>query len=188
WWSLCAGVEPVADRVMRAGCDPNLAIIAGGPQVPLPTGGYTASRIAVSPDGRWIAGGLVDRTIRLWSMQTGQVMDVLRGHTDLVLDVAFSPDGSQLASAAYDKTGRPWGLTNKRHRVPRGHTAPVSRVAWRDGRHLVTGSWDATIRMWDAPSLELPTPLDLARLLDTATTARIAADRPATGRPESRGT
>ena len=59
---------------------------------------------------------------------------------------------------------------------------------WRDDQHLVTGSWDATIRVWDAPSLELPSALELARLLDAATTARITADRPATGKPESRGT
>ena len=142
----------------------------------------------MSPDGRWIAGGLADRTVRLWSAQTGQVIDVLRGHTDLVMDVAFSPDGHQLASAAYDKTVRLWDLSTRRHRVLRGHTAPVIRVAWRDDQHLVTGSWDATIRVWDAPSLELPSALELARLLDAATTARITADRPATGKPESRGT
>jgi WD40 repeat protein len=188
WCIEYAEFDPLTDRLIAHRCDHNLAIVDGDHQITLATGGYTVSRISVSPDGRWIAGGLVDRTIRLWSMQTGQVMDVLRGHTDLVMDVAFSPDGSQLASAAYDKTVRLWDLTTKRHRVLRGHTAPVSRVAWRDGLHLVTGAWDATIRVWDAPSLELPTPLQLARLLDTATTARIAADRPASGRAESRGT
>jgi WD40 repeat protein len=154
----------------------------------LPTGGYMASRIRVSPDGRWIAGGLADRTIRLWSTETGQVVDVLRGHSDFVLDVAFSPDGRQLASASYDKTMRLWDLATRQHRVLRGHTAEITRVMWRDADHLVTGSVDGTVRLWDVPSLELPTAFDLARRLDAATTARIVLDRPSTGKPPSRGT
>src|SRR5262249_9763198 len=151
-----ADFEPSTDWLIAHRCDRNLAIIDGDHQVTLATDGYTATRIAVSPDGRWIAAGLVDRTIRLWSLQTGEVVNVLRGHTDLVLDVAFSPDGSQLASAAYDNTVRVWDLTTNWYRVLRGHTAPVSRVAWRDSRHLVTGSWDATIRVWEVPSFEWP--------------------------------
>jgi len=142
----------------------------------------------MSPDGRWVAGGLEDRTIRLWSAETGQVVDVLRGHSDMVLDVAFSPDGHQLASASYDKTVRLWDLASRQHRVLRGHTAEVNRVIWRDADHLVTGSVDGTVRLWDVPSLELPTAFDLARRLDAATTARIALDRPATTAPRSRGT
>jgi hypothetical protein len=62
------------------------------------------------------------------------------------------------------------------------------RVVWRDIEHLVTGSSDGTIRLWDAPGLELPSAADIARRLDAATTARIALDRPATGRPTARGT
>jgi eukaryotic-like serine/threonine-protein kinase len=188
WCIDFAEFEPLSDRLIAHRCDHNLAIIEGDRQITLPTGGYQASRIALSPDGRWLAAGLVDRTIRLWSTRTGQVIDVLRGHSDLVLDVAFSPDGSQLASAAYDKTVRVWDLTTRRHRVLRGHTEAVERVAWRDAQHLVTGSDDATIRVWAAPSLAEPTPLDVARRLDAATTARITLDRPVTGRPESRGT
>jgi hypothetical protein len=42
--------------------------------------------------------------------------------------------------------------------------------------------------MWDVPSLELPSALDIAHRLDAATSARIALDRPATGRPPLRGT
>ena len=64
----------------------------------------------------------------------------------------------------------------------------MTRVMWRDARQLVTGSSDGTIRLWDVPSLELPTEGELAQRLDAATTARIALDRPATTRIQSRGT
>jgi len=188
WCIEYAEFEPIADRLVAHRCDKNLAIIGGDRVIELSTGGYMASRIAVSPDGSRIAAGLVDRTIRVWSAETGQVIEILRGHSDFVFDVAFSPDGRRLASASYDKTIRLWDLTTERHRVLRGHTAPVNRVAWRGARELVTSSPDGTIRLWDVPSLELPSAVDIARRLDAATTARIALDRPATGRALVRGT
>jgi WD40 repeat protein len=188
WCIAFAEFEPVGDRLVAHRCDSSLAILEGGRTIELPTGGYVVSRIATSPDGRWLAAGVADRTIRLWSADTGRVIDVLRGHSDAVLDVAFSPDGHQLASASYDKTIRLWNLATRQHRVLRGHTAEITRVIWRDADHLVTGSVDGTVRLWDAPSLELPTAFDLARRLDAATTARIALDRPSTGQPPSRGT
>jgi eukaryotic-like serine/threonine-protein kinase len=188
WCLDLAEFEPTTDRLFVQRCDKSVAILDGDRAMELPTGGYRVSGIAVSPDGRWIAGGLADRTIRLWSAETGRVVDVLRGHSDFVLDVAFSPDGRRLASASYDKTIRLWDLTTRQHRVLRGHTAEVTQVVWRDADRLVTGSVDGTVRLWDAPGLELPTAFDLARRLDAATTARITLDRPSTGNPPPRGT
>ncbi|HSS03129.1 MAG TPA: protein kinase, partial [Kofleriaceae bacterium] len=142
WCIDYAEFDPVRDRLVIHRCDKSLALIDSGRVIELSTGGYMASRIAVSPDGRRIAGGVSDRTVRLWDAATGQVLDILRGHSDFVLDVAFSPDGARLASASYDKTIRIWDLTTKRHRVLRGHTASVTYVAWRGADHLVTGSPD----------------------------------------------
>ena len=191
WCIEYAEFEPVTDRLVIHRCDKSLAIldvgVAGSRMIELATGGYTASRVAMSPDGRRIAAGSVDRTIRLWDAASGQVIEILRGHSDLVLDVAFSPDGSQLASASYDKTIRVWDLATKRHRVLRGHTAPVQRVAWRDAGHLVTGSPDGTLRLWNVPGLELPSAADISRRLDAATSARIDRDLPATGSRSPRG-
>jgi len=144
--------------------------------------------VAVSPDGRRIAGGLSDRTVRLWDAATGQVIDVLRGHSDLVMDVAFSPDGGELASASYDKTIRIWDLASKRHRVLRGHTAPVNWVRWRGPGHLATGSPDGTIRIWNVPGLDPPSGEEISHELETATTARIDLDRPTSGNRSARGT
>jgi eukaryotic-like serine/threonine-protein kinase len=188
WCIDHAEFEPVKDRLVLHRCDKTLAIVGDGRVIELSTEGYTASRITLSPDGRRIAGGVGDRTVRLWDAETGRVLDTLRGHSDFVLDVAFSPDGTRLASASYDKTIRIWDLATRRHRVLRGHTASVTRVAWRGGDHLVTGSPDGTIRLWTVPTLEPPSPRDIVERLNAATTARIDRDRPASGHPLSRGT
>jgi WD40 repeat protein len=188
WCIDYAEFEQIEDRLVIHRCDKTLALISDGRTIELSTGGYSASRVAVSPDGRWIAGGVGDRTVRLWDAATGRVLDVLRGHTDFVLDVAFSADGKRLASASYDKTIRIWELASQRHRVLRGHTAPVIRVAWRGDDHLMTGSPDGTIRRWSVPSLAPASAAEIASQLNEATTARIDLDRPASGSPSSRGT
>ena len=64
--------------------------------------------MAFSPDGRTLASS--SDSVRLWDLDTGQVVGNLHGHTDLVQSIAFSPDGQTLATGSADKTVRLWNL------------------------------------------------------------------------------
>lgn len=69
--------------------------------------GHTADirAVALSPDGRILASGARDRTLKIWRITDGEIL-CSQKHEGDVLDVAFSPDGALVASAAADRTAR----------------------------------------------------------------------------------
>ncbi|KIM20489.1 hypothetical protein M408DRAFT_81907, partial [Serendipita vermifera MAFF 305830] len=65
--------------------------------------------VCFSLDGKRIASGSEDETIRVWDAETGEVVaGPLQGHTGWVLSVAFSPDGRRIVSGSLDRTIRVW--------------------------------------------------------------------------------
>jgi hypothetical protein len=68
--------------------------------------------VAFSPDGRRLASGSQDGTVRVWDAASGQEVLTLRGHADRVMSVAFSPEGRRLASGSMDRTVRLWDVAS----------------------------------------------------------------------------
>jgi WD40 repeat protein len=107
--------------------------------------------VAYSPDGRTLASGSVDETIKLWDLKTGKERATLKGHTAGVQSVAYSPDGKTLASGGEDETIKLWDIKTGQERATlTGHTDWVKSVVYSpDGQTLASGSDDKTIKLWD---------------------------------------
>ncbi|KAG8818106.1 hypothetical protein FRC18_000259 [Serendipita sp. 400] len=128
------------------------------PARPIMWTGHTSSvcSVAYSRDGRYVASGSLDNTIRIWDTESGApVGEPLKGHTNSVWSVAYSPDGRYVVSGSSDNTIRIWDTESG---APvgeplKGRTNFVYSVAYsRDGRYVVSGSDDKTIRIWDTES------------------------------------
>ncbi|CAD0222056.1 Serine/Threonine protein kinase with WD40 repeats [Planktothrix agardhii] len=110
--------------------------------------------VALSADGRTLASGSNDNTIKLWDVQSQREIATLTRHSSDVKSVAFSPDGRMLASGSYDKTIKLWDVQSQREIATlTGHSSDVNSVAFSpDGRTLASGSNDNTIKLWDVHS------------------------------------
>jgi WD40 repeat protein len=144
-----AGKGGVVQRWALAGGDPaSLTELVGHKR-------YVGA-LAWSPDGRTLASGSSDHTIRLWR---DDAVQVLIGHENVVLALAWAPDGLRLLSGSADRTARLWDIpTGVGRPVP--HDFPVKRVAFSaDGVHA---------RSWTRHDLQIwsdDLPYDTAGLL-----------------------
>jgi WD40 repeat protein len=127
---------------------------------------YSTWDLAFSPDGRYLAAAcgvyIKSGAVKVWEVATGREIAALGGYEDCVWKVAFSPDGRRLATASGQWNNRQpeagktrpkvriWDVSSWQEVVSlRDHTNAVYSVAYSpDGRRLVTGSQDGTIRIW----------------------------------------
>jgi WD40 repeat protein len=115
----------------------------------------TVHAVAFSPDGRLIATGSEDKTIRIWDAATGERKERI-AHTDPVYCLAFSPDGKTLASGGTDRAVTLWEVKSSEKKKTLRNVSSQA-VAWirfaPDGRTLATfgvGSQAAVI--WNVSS------------------------------------
>lgn len=107
--------------------------------------------LTLSPDGRTLASGSVDKSIRLWNFATGEVLKTLVGHTGYVNAIAITPDGKTLVSGSVDTTIKLWDLASgKELKTLRGHQSYINALDISpDGKILASASADKTVKLWN---------------------------------------
>ncbi|ORY52272.1 WD40 repeat-like protein [Rhizoclosmatium globosum] len=107
--------------------------------------------VAFSTDSKTIVSGSSDKTVKLWSVETGQLSDTFVGHSESVTSVAFSPDSEIVVSGSRDGTVRLWDVkTGQYLKTFEGHDSTVEAVAFSpDTMTVVSGSYDTTVKLWD---------------------------------------
>jgi WD40 repeat protein len=109
--------------------------------------------VSFSPDGKQVASGSHDNSVKIWETSTGTCVSTLSGHSRPVTSVAWNNDGSNLATGSWDESVKVWSVSSadtfECQSTLSGHWGPVASVAWNnDSSKLATGSWDKTVRIW----------------------------------------
>jgi glucose/arabinose dehydrogenase len=112
------------------------------------------STIRFSPDGKLIATGGADGTVRLWTIK-GQQLNEVR-HQDPVSTVRFSPDGKLIATGWTDGTIRILNIQGQKLAQSEGHQGAISSFGFSsNGQILASGGIDGTVRVWNLSGQEL---------------------------------
>ncbi|GCE27525.1 hypothetical protein KDA_30090 [Dictyobacter alpinus] len=114
--------------------------------------GHTWSVLCLvfSPDGRMLASGSTDKTLRIWDLERKQERYNCVGHLQAIKSIAFAPNGAIVVSGSLDQTLCLWNVEDGTCLGKLiGHKCGVLSIAFSpDGLLLASGDQDGRIRLW----------------------------------------
>jgi len=170
---------PDGSRVATASADHTvgLAASAGGDATFLRGHEKEVYGVAFAPDGRTLGSVGFDGVGRLWDGADGKPLRVLRGHDKVLLFLAFTPDGKTLLTAGADDTVRVWDVATG-DLMQRETDTGLGGIAVAPNGTWIVSAGPHGLRRWpiDRRDAVPASPVDLARFIAEATTARIDED------------
>jgi WD40 repeat protein len=174
WWDVRAGTNFVLDtEAFRGRFAPDGAFFAGIGRSNLVEiwnvrNRSLQSRIALdvqtgpahvfSGDSKRLAVGCADASIRLYEVDSGELVGTFTGHKQGIAAIAFSPDGKTLASASDDSTVKLWNVQTQQELITDRRLGGTVRSLMfsPDGQTLVAGTFPfggtGGIRLYRAPA------------------------------------
>lgn len=118
--------------------------------------------VAVSPNDEFFATASFDKLAKIWHVESGDTVGILRGHKRGLWDIAFCQYDKVVATASGDKTAKIWLLDDYTcTKTLEGHTNAVQRCRFMSrNRQLVTSGADGLLKVWDIKESECVATLD----------------------------
>lgn len=107
--------------------------------------------VAISPDGRYLASGSGEAVVKLWDVQSGNLIRNFVGHSSWIQSVAFSQDGKYLLTGAWDGSAKLWEvLTGACLQTYAGDDA--NAVCFTPDNKIITVGQAGVVYVWDLHS------------------------------------
>lgn len=116
----------------------------------------------ISPNDQFFATASYDKTAKVWDLESGEVVGLLKGHKRGLWDVRFSVYDKSLITSSGDKTLKQWSLTDfSCMKTFEGHTNAVQRAEFLNGeKQVISTGADGLVKIWDISTGECIQTLD----------------------------